>query len=310
MSPTQPGPSQEQRRQRQRAHGPAGHQQPRQHEQRRDPPRPGDRPSPAPALGVRGGDPLQEVFPGDEHTPERAHDRVQRVPGQRRQCRQLRRGPAPASRPRAGVQERLQAADEQRRQQRAAVAAPHRAEQQRQQRRGAQRAHQVVQHPEAVRRVRPGPAAAAAAAASRPGSSGAAPQPRGQRGGTAVRQHHVSQKARPGQRALDQVVGQYAAPRKLAVQRAVKVRHPVDALAAVDAHAGQVHPQRGHRGGIAVQPAGRGEAPRKAVDAGRRRGLHPGLQHGIAPVQRVRQRADQPWAVPGSMRVSASSVTT
>ena len=194
-------------------------------------------------LGLGGGHPVQQSLSGHDHPPERAKRGVQAA-GRRQRQRGERCAGAKPARPVSGAQQGALKDRDQRRCQRQRIPGPRRDERQPQLGWGQQAAQEVVDHPHAVRQ-RQAPAGedqpdqlpVAAGPAVQP------PQPRGQRGWTAVRQHHVSQKTRPGQRALDQVVGQYAAPRKLAVQRAVKVCHPVDALAAVDAHAGQVHPQ-------------------------------------------------------------------
>ena len=89
--------------------------------------------------------------------------------------------------------------------------------------------------------------------------------PAPKRAGAAVAERHIAQKTGAGQRALDQVVGQYATLGQRSVHRALEVCHAIDALAAVDALPGQIHPQGGCVNGVGVQSAHAGIHQRKAA---------------------------------------------
>ena len=239
----------EQRGQRQRHEAPPGGQQPGNQQQRRHPPGQGDIHAPAP-LGVRGGHPLHQLLPGDAQPPQRAQHGVQAAPGEGGQRRQPRGGPAPQAFPCGEIQQRLQVVHDQRRQQHVAAARPGGADQQAQQRGGLQRSDQVVQHAEPVRSGEPSPVGKRAPAQQQrqqlPVAPGPAVQP-GQEGGQAARiavvEGDVPRKARPGDRAFDQVMAEDAPLGQRALQRPGEGGHVVDALSGVDAAARGVLPE-------------------------------------------------------------------
>ena len=277
----------EQPRQRRRQRPAARHDEPRQRQQRRQP---GTVPPAPAALRLRRGHPFQQPFPGDEPPPEGAEGGVQHAGRRSGQGHQLRTGPGPRFRGQ-GMEEGVHIDGQEPRRQRLRVRRPGGVQQEGQLRRGQQAPGQVVQHAEAVRRgqsplgedqgqelpVAPCPAVEP-------------PAPAIEGGGAAIVKGHVAQEAGPGQRPFDEIVGEHAALRQRSVQRPAEPLNVVNALAAVDPRPGQVHPEGRHRGGIAVHPSGPGIEPGEAVDAGRRGRLHPGLQHGEAPVQRMGQR--------------------
>ena len=226
---------------------------------------------------------------------QRPHDGVQRRPCRQRQHAELcQQSPEPVGRDVRQVQKQRQCQRHQRDDQRRTAAHPGGVQQKPDFSGREQASGQIVGHlkpGEAVQRlgtihqerqqlpVAPRPASGPAGHAL-------------QRAGLTLKPGHVVGKARPGDGALDQIVGQDRVVWQTPLQRVSKRRHVHDALAAEYAPTGQIPVQVTGAGGISAHARVRPEQRVKGRGVTLHGVVHVGLNHG-EPIARPCHRTHQ-----------------